>query len=192
VFGQDDPYRVRTPHLVRRPSSLRYVGGRCIKSAVRFEHCLLVAHPSWAPQHNDAEFGLVKRAMLVRLLGRIIEAVSGERLDVYFRKHGFVVSPSQRAKQANAHRRKPDGFPKRESLEKLTTPTAFSGGGPLFDRPRLPDPHPNAAARGPIQRRPHPALGDGCTHGRKPDWPYRSRNFEDDQSRALERRRLAT
>jgi methyl acetate hydrolase len=80
--------------------------------------------------------------MLVHLLGRIIEAVSGERLDVYFRKHilgplgmvdtGFVVSPSQRAKQANAHRRKPDGSLQREPLEKRTTPTAFSGGGSLY------------------------------------------------------------
>jgi CubicO group peptidase (beta-lactamase class C family) len=51
-------------------------------------------------------------------VGRIVEAFSGERLDVYFRKHilgplgmadtGFVVSPAQRARQANAHLRKPD------------------------------------------------------------------------------------
>src|SRR5262249_55009275 len=30
---------------------------------------------------------------------------------------------------------------------------------PLFERPRLPDPHPNAAARGSIQWCPHPARG---------------------------------
>jgi methyl acetate hydrolase len=75
-------------------------------------------------------------------VGRIVEAVSGERLDVYFRKHilgplgmadtGFVVSPSQRARQANAHRRKPDGSLQSEPFEKLTTPTAFSGGGSLY------------------------------------------------------------
>jgi methyl acetate hydrolase len=75
-------------------------------------------------------------------VGRIIEAVSGERLDVYFRKHilgplgmtdtGFVVSSSQRARQATAHRRKPDGSLHPEPFEKPTTPAAFSGGGSLY------------------------------------------------------------
>jgi methyl acetate hydrolase len=75
-------------------------------------------------------------------VGRIVEAVSGERLDVYFRKHilgplgmadtGFVLSPSRRARQANAHRRKPDGSLVPQPLEKPTTPTAFSGGGSLY------------------------------------------------------------
>ncbi len=46
-------------------------------------------------------------------VGRIIEAVSGERLDAYFREHifaplgmddtGFVASPAQRARQAFVH-----------------------------------------------------------------------------------------
>ena len=49
--------------------------------------------------------------MLVRLLGRIIEAVSGERVDVYFRKHilgplgmvdtGFVVFTIATCKASN-------------------------------------------------------------------------------------------
>jgi methyl acetate hydrolase len=75
-------------------------------------------------------------------VGRIVEAVSGERLDVYFQKHilgplgmadtGFVVSPSQRARQAHAHLRKPDGSLVPVPLKKQTTPTAFSGGGSLY------------------------------------------------------------
>jgi methyl acetate hydrolase len=75
-------------------------------------------------------------------VGRIVEAVSGERLDVYFRKHilgplgmadtGFVISPAQRARRANAHLRKPDGSLAPQPLEKQTTPTAFSGGGSLY------------------------------------------------------------
>jgi CubicO group peptidase (beta-lactamase class C family) len=75
-------------------------------------------------------------------VGRIVEAISGERLDAYFRKHilgplgmadtGFVLSPSQRARRANTHRRKPDGSLMPEPLEPQTTPTAFSGGGSLY------------------------------------------------------------
>jgi methyl acetate hydrolase len=75
-------------------------------------------------------------------VGRIVEAVSGERLDTYFRNHildplgmadtGFVISPSQRARQATVHRRKLDGSLVPEPFEKRTTPTAFSGGGGLY------------------------------------------------------------
>jgi CubicO group peptidase (beta-lactamase class C family) len=75
-------------------------------------------------------------------VGRIVEAVSGERLDVYFRKHilgplgmadtGFVVSPAQRARRANAHLRKSDGSLTPQPLEKQPTPTVFSGGGSLY------------------------------------------------------------
>jgi methyl acetate hydrolase len=75
-------------------------------------------------------------------VGRIVEVLSGERLDVYFQKHilgplgmtdtGFVVSPSQRARQASTHRRDPDGHLVPEPLEKQTTPTTFSGGGGIY------------------------------------------------------------
>jgi methyl acetate hydrolase len=75
-------------------------------------------------------------------VGRIVEAVSGERLDVYFRKHilgplgmtdtGFVISPAQRARRANAHLRKPDGSLVPQPLEAPSTPKTFSGGGSLY------------------------------------------------------------
>jgi methyl acetate hydrolase len=75
-------------------------------------------------------------------VGRIVETISGERLDGYFREHildplgmidtGFVVSPTQRARQANVHRRKPDGSLVPEPLKKQVTPKAFSGGGSIF------------------------------------------------------------
>ena len=75
-------------------------------------------------------------------VGRVVEAISGERLDVYFRKHilgplgmadtGFVLSPAQRARQANAHRRNPDGSLVPQPLEQQITRTAFSGGGSLY------------------------------------------------------------
>ena len=75
-------------------------------------------------------------------VGRIVETVSGERLDVYFHNHilgplgmadtGFVASPSQRARQASTHRRKPDGSLMAERLQKQATPTTFLGGGGLY------------------------------------------------------------
>src|SRR4029077_17406103 len=52
-------------------------------------------------------------------VGRIVEAISGDSLDVYFRKHildplgmsdtAFVLTPQQRAREASVHRRAPDG-----------------------------------------------------------------------------------
>jgi CubicO group peptidase (beta-lactamase class C family) len=79
-------------------------------------------------------------------VGRIVEELSGERLDVYFRRHilgplgmadtGFVVSPTQRARQASTHRREPDGHLVPEPLEKHAAPTTFSGGGSLYSTAR--------------------------------------------------------
>jgi methyl acetate hydrolase len=75
-------------------------------------------------------------------VGRIVEIISGERLDVFFQKHifgplgmadtGFVVSPSQRARQASTHRRKPDGSLVPLPLETQNAPVVFSGGGGLY------------------------------------------------------------
>jgi methyl acetate hydrolase len=75
-------------------------------------------------------------------VGRLVEATSGERLDVYFRKHildplgmadtGFGVSLSQHARQASVHGRKADGTLVPEALEKPFTATAFSGGGGIY------------------------------------------------------------
>jgi CubicO group peptidase (beta-lactamase class C family) len=75
-------------------------------------------------------------------VGRIVESVSGERLDVYFRDHileplgmadtGFTLSAAQRVREASTHRRKPDGSLTAEPLEKPSHPTAFSGGGGIY------------------------------------------------------------
>jgi len=75
-------------------------------------------------------------------VGRLVEATSGERLDLYFRKHildplgmadtGFGVSISQHARQASVHGRKADGTLVPEALEKPFTATAFSGGGGIY------------------------------------------------------------
>jgi methyl acetate hydrolase len=80
-------------------------------------------------------------------VGRIVEAVSGEPLDVYFRKHildplgmrdtAFVISPRQRAREASVHRRKPDGSlapqpVERPPAEKKAARQSFSGGGGIY------------------------------------------------------------
>ena len=80
-------------------------------------------------------------------VGRIVETISGEPLDVYFRKHildplemkdtAFIISPEQRAREASVHRRKADGSlaaqPKEHPLaERPQVPRSFSGGGGIY------------------------------------------------------------
>src|SRR5262249_53489324 len=75
-------------------------------------------------------------------VGRIVEAIGGEPLDVHFRKHifaplgmndtAFVISPRQRAREASMHRRKADGSLMAEPLEQPAKPHRFSGGGGIY------------------------------------------------------------
>ena len=76
-------------------------------------------------------------------VGRIVQAVSGEPLDVHFRKHifeplgmndtGFIISPAQWMREASGHRRQPDGSLKAEAMGQPPkwppAPQSFSGGG---------------------------------------------------------------
>lgn len=74
--------------------------------------------------------------------GRIVEAISGKPLDVYFREHilgplgmedtGFVTSPEQRARQASVHQRKPEGSLEAQPLETPFVPEFYAGGGGLY------------------------------------------------------------
>jgi methyl acetate hydrolase len=75
--------------------------------------------------------------------GRIVEHVSGERLDVYFRRHifgplgmkdtVFILSPEQRLRQANVHRREPDLSLLPQALEQQQPDRkSFSGGGGIY------------------------------------------------------------
>jgi CubicO group peptidase (beta-lactamase class C family) len=115
--------------------ALRYMGA--IERLPARERALLPRSPLMFDPGTRWQYGTS-----IDWVGRIIEALSSERLDVYFRKHileplgmadtGFVVSSSQRARQANAHRRKPDGSLVPQPLEKQATPTSFSGGGSLY------------------------------------------------------------
>jgi CubicO group peptidase (beta-lactamase class C family) len=80
-------------------------------------------------------------------VGRIVETVSGDPLDVYFRKAifdplgmkdtTFVLSPQQYARQASVHRRGPNGSLAAEPLEPMakrqaSAPRSFSGGGGIY------------------------------------------------------------
>jgi methyl acetate hydrolase len=75
-------------------------------------------------------------------VGRIVEFVSGESLDVYFRKHifdplgmkdtTFIISPRQREREASVHRRKPDGSLAAQPMEPRSTKQTFSGGGGIY------------------------------------------------------------
>ena len=80
--------------------------------------------------------------MSIDWVGRIVEAVSGEALDDYFRKHildplgmtdtGFLVSAAQRAREASAHRRAPDGSLAAQPMEPKPVRHTFSGGGGIY------------------------------------------------------------
>jgi methyl acetate hydrolase len=75
-------------------------------------------------------------------VGRIVETIGGETLDVYFRKHildplgmndtAFVIAPRQRAREASAHRRAPDGSLTAEPAEQNSPRQSFSGGGGIY------------------------------------------------------------
>jgi methyl acetate hydrolase len=75
-------------------------------------------------------------------VGRIVEAVSSQPIDVYFREHilgplgmkdtGFMTSDEQRSRQAVVHQRQPDGSLTPQPLETRQTPEFFSGGGALY------------------------------------------------------------
>ena len=75
-------------------------------------------------------------------VGRIVEAVSGQALDAYFRRHilgplamndtAFVLSPGQRAREASVHRHGAGGSLAAEPMEKSSTRRSFSGGGGIY------------------------------------------------------------
>ena len=78
--------------------------------------------------------------------GRLVESVSGQALDAYFRDKifaplgmkdsGYVTSDEQRARQSRVHQRQPDGTLAPQPLETLFMPEFWSGGGPLYSTGR--------------------------------------------------------
>ena len=75
-------------------------------------------------------------------VGRLVEIAGEKSLDRYFSEHitgplgmndtGFAISEKQRARQASLHVRDAHGKLLPQAFEKLTAPTAFSGGGGIY------------------------------------------------------------
>jgi CubicO group peptidase (beta-lactamase class C family) len=76
------------------------------------------------------------------IVGRLVEIVSGQPLDRYFREHitgplemndtDFNITERQQAREANLHTRKSDGTLVAQPKEKLIVETSFSGGGGIY------------------------------------------------------------
>src|SRR5216683_3854689 len=79
-------------------------------------------------------------------VGRLVEAMSGQTLDAYFRDKifaplgmrdsGYVTSDEQRSRQARVHLRQADGTLAPQPLETPFTPEFWSAGGPLYSTAR--------------------------------------------------------
>ena len=79
-------------------------------------------------------------------VGRIVESLSGQPIDAYFREKifaplgmkdsGFVTSAEQRARQASVHQRQADGGLVPQPLETPFTPEFYGGGGGLYSTGR--------------------------------------------------------
>ena len=75
-------------------------------------------------------------------VGRLVEEVSGQRLDAYCQDHifaplgmndtGFAVSPEQRARQAVVHQREPNGPLTPQPFETPSEREFLAGGGGLY------------------------------------------------------------
>jgi methyl acetate hydrolase len=75
-------------------------------------------------------------------VGRLVEIVSGQPIDRYFRERitgplgmtdtAFAIAETQRAREANLHTRKPDGTLVAHPKEPPIVATSFSGGGGIY------------------------------------------------------------
>ena len=79
-------------------------------------------------------------------VGKAVEAVSDQSLEVYFRENifaplgmtdtGFLISPAQKARVVPMYSRQGDGSLKQMAFEMPQRPEFFMGGGALFSTPR--------------------------------------------------------
>jgi methyl acetate hydrolase len=80
------------------------------------------------------------------VVGKIIEAISDQSLEIYFREHifeplgmantGFLISSAQKQRTATTYARQANGSLKALPFEMPQRPEFFSGGGGLFGTPR--------------------------------------------------------
>ncbi len=99
----------------------------------RAPHTLLMFDPGERWQYGPS----------IDWVGRLVESISGEPLDAYFRNHildplamhdtAFVISPEQRSREASAHRRGPSGSLAPQPMEQQHSERkSFSGGGGIY------------------------------------------------------------
>jgi methyl acetate hydrolase len=79
-------------------------------------------------------------------VGKAVEAVSGQSLEVYFREHiftplgmtdtSFILTPGQRSRLVTLHHRKPDGSLEPVQFKMPQNPEFFMGGGGLYSTAR--------------------------------------------------------
>ncbi|MFP3568496.1 serine hydrolase domain-containing protein [Paraburkholderia sp. SIMBA_030] len=79
-------------------------------------------------------------------MGKLVEAVTDQSLEVYFREHiftplgmsnsGFLISSAQKRRVATMYHRQSDGSLKPEPFEINQRPEFFMGGGGAFSTPR--------------------------------------------------------
>jgi methyl acetate hydrolase len=79
-------------------------------------------------------------------VGKAVEAVSDQSLEIYFREHifaplgmaetGFLIGSAQKARVATMYQRKDDGSLEAKPFEMPQRPEFFMGGGALFSTPR--------------------------------------------------------
>ena len=82
----------------------------------------------------------------IDLVGKAVEAVSGQRLDAYLRDNlfvplgmtdtGFKISDAMRARLVGVHARQPDGSLQPMAFEIEQNPESFAGGGGLYSTAR--------------------------------------------------------
>jgi methyl acetate hydrolase len=75
-------------------------------------------------------------------VGRIVERISGERLELYFQRYifnplgmkdtAFVLTGEQTARESGGHKREPNGSLRAEPQERQVAGQSFSGGGGIY------------------------------------------------------------
>jgi methyl acetate hydrolase len=115
---------------------LRYQQAMGIPSIIECRHATLLT-PLMSDPGGRWEYGIN-----VDWAGKVVEKLSGENLEDYFRGHifaplgmvntSFRLSPSQRSRLAGMHERRADGSLARMPFEVPQEPEFFMGGGGLY------------------------------------------------------------
>ena len=155
VLDGFDPKGLPQLRPARRPISLRHLLTHTAGFSYRLWDAKAVRYAASLDLLPKAERSRVPRTPLMfdpgegwrygtsmDWVGRIVEHVSGERLDAYFRNHildplgmkdtAFVISPEQSAREASLHRHGPGGSLAPQPVERQAPRQTFSGGAGIY------------------------------------------------------------